>query len=145
MATGDKTPVLDLSTIAPIRPVVRIDGDDYEVALSSDFGLVDNHRLEELRKPMAAYASGDSEDQETVEAMAAALKEFTGMVLRGSEPELLDKLTEGQRLAIIQVFTDTAGWQAPTPATPRQRNRRTPEKSSPGSNGSTEAATQSAG
>ena len=121
-----KEPVLELSTLAPDRPRIKIDDELYEIAVPADFGLLETFRLDELRKPMQAYRSNGKPRSETnVIEMVAALKEFTGMVLRGADASVLDKLTEGHQVQIIQVFMNAAGWMEPGQVTTTERAPRT--------------------
>ena len=134
-----KEPILDLSTLAPDRPKIRIDGVIYEIAVNDDFGILDSHRLERLRLPMAAYADIETPTEANIEAMSDALKEFTAMVVRDATPELMAKLTENQKLSILRVFTNAAGWTEPEPSRPprtRRSRRQTTDNLSQGSNGS---------
>ena len=76
---------------------------------------------------MQAYTGAGTRTEEQVQGMIDALKEFTGLVLRGAGTELIDKLNEGQMVQIVQVFMTEAGWTVADPPTrtPSRRTRRT--------------------
>ena len=144
MAQNHSAPILELSTLAPERPKVKIDGHEYEIAVQTDFGLIAGNNLKRLHQPMSDYLTtvDDTPTDDVIAAMVAALSSFTLLVIRGATQELVDSLNENQQLQIVEVFTNAAGWTTspevttPTPATPTRR-RSTSEKSSRGSNGST--------
>ena len=148
MAQQTPAPILELSTLAPERPKVRIDGVEWEIAVQTDFGLVAGNHLKRLHKPMSDYLTtvDDNPTDEVVDAMVAALSSFTLLVVRDATPELVASLTENQQLSIVEVFTSAAGWTtspevetSPTPPTPAKptRRRSTSATSSQGSSGST--------
>ena len=144
MAQNHSAPILELSTLAPERPRIRIDGVDWEIAVQADFGLLDTEKLKRLHKPFSEYYEADDATDEVVGAMVAALGTFVLLVVRGATPELIQKLTDPQQLEIVGVFTNAAGWttspevETPAPIPPTPRRRSTSGKSSRGSNDSTD-------
>ena len=151
MAQQQGRPILELSTLAPDRPLITIDGARFEIAVPTDFGLLDEHKLKRLNVHMSAYYEADEPTEEVVADMIVALDQFCRIVILESTPEVVDSLTEGQQLQVVEVFTNAAGWTIPpevavtmpdpTPPPARRRSRRTSATSSPGSNGSTDQET----
>jgi hypothetical protein len=134
----NRVPLLSLDTLAPVRPFINIDGESYELAVKSDFGIVQSHRLAQLQAPMAAYnTDGDLTDDDAV-AMAGAVREFVSLIVRGSTPALLDQLTEAQMLQIIEVFTEAASLRRENEAAADPPPPQTMENSYPDFNISTE-------
>lgn len=141
-ATGDGAkPLLELSTLAPERPHITIDGERYPIALPEDYGLVDQAKMQRLqREALAAQEeiqhSPDDVGEETATRMGDLLRRMVTMVLPGLPEEIAAKLTDAHRLRIIEVFM-----QAVSPAPNRQARRtrrRTGATSSRGSSASTE-------
>ena len=135
---ANQKPILELSTLAPERTKIAIDGELYEIALATDFGLLDGYRIEQLQEPMRAYSKPGPRTEEIVAKMSEALEDFVGLVLK-APADVIAKLTESQMLQIVGVFTTASGIQTDPPPTPRRARRRTTGKSSRGSNGSSEA------
>ena len=149
MAQQTPAPILELSTLAPERPKIRIDGHEWEIAVQADFGLIAGNHLKRLHKPMLEYQATVDDDptDEVVDAMIAALSAFTLMVVRGATPELINSLTENQQLQIVEVFTNAAGGttspevEIPAPTPPTRRRRSTSGTSSQDSKDSTDPKT----
>lgn len=101
--------VLDLST-AFDRPMVRIDGVDYELLQRGDLGLVDQMRLWALQSRVAQVQAKSLE--QFVESDAAVVGEALDGALAILMPDLPEavrrRLREGQKLAILDSFTETA-------------------------------------
>ena len=136
-------PILNLSTLAPDRPKVIIDGYTYEIAVVADLGILSHHRIKQLHPSLEAYsqanASGEDPPEELVIAAVSAMEEFTKIVLLGATHELIHKLSDEQRVQIIGVFTAAAGWSPTEETRPKRKaRRRTTGRSSPGSNGTME-------
>ena len=138
-----KTPALELSTLTPDRLIVAIDDAKFSIHVVNDFGLLDQVRIDKLRVPMAEYydatksKKGVTDDQ--IEAMADSLAGLVEMIVMDLPKAVAQKLTDVQRLEIVQLF------MIGPPPTPRKRstnNRATPRTtggSSPAAKGSTGA------
>ena len=135
MAPSKKEPVLSLSTLAPDRPIVEIDGRNYEIATEGDLGLVNSGRLDELRPTMVAFSNtkGDKRTPKVLAEMSDAFKTFVELIVRDCDKSVTDKLNDSQRMAIIGVFTDVTTVNVtkpkpkpkPKPATPRTKRTTT--------------------
>lgn len=107
--------LLDLSTLAPERPTVRIDGAVYAMALPTDFGLVEHARLQRLQAKAAALQALTDPSDEDVADLARVVDDLAALVLPGLPAEVRARLGDMQRLAIVQAFRAALG-QAATPA-----------------------------
>ncbi len=141
-------PLLDLSTLAPTRPSIRIDGIDYEMAVMGDFGAVELFRIRTLGNEALAVQKVKDKDYTEQHAIdfSTNLSSQVQMLLTGLPDEVLAKLTDQMKGRILEVFFETTGQDtAEIVGAKRARTRRqTGEKSSPDSLDST-AATQKDG
>lgn len=144
---ADKKPyVLDLSTVEPARPLIRIDGQTYELALVSDFGLVQRARLQRLQKQVQDLArdQADRDDvsEDDAQALIDALDRVVQLVVREMPADLLKRLDEGQKVAIVEAFSKATGMKSPGTA-PAPSPKSTGARLSRGSKGSTGAVVAS--
>lgn len=122
--------LLDLST-AFDRPLVRIDGVDYQMMERGDLGIVDQMRIWQMYGRVAqirakapdAFADSDKA------VIAEALDTVLSVLIPDLPAAVRDRLREEQKLAILQSFTEAA---APTSEALPQVNPPTTESSSQG-------------
>jgi hypothetical protein len=104
-------PLLELTTVDPTtRPFVEIDGERYDLAVSADFGILDYARLDALVDRLNALrdsATADTLTPDQVDALAGVLRDGAAMVLR-APADVLDRLNDTQRFAVVQAFTSPA-------------------------------------
>lgn len=136
-------PLLDLTTLDPIdRPFITIDGERHELAVASDFGILAYGRLDNLVTRLEAIrdtATGDDADpltQGQIDELDRILKVGVEMVLRAPK-RVLAKLTDTQRLMVIQAFTTASRRTARKTNPNRAARRRTGVRSSQSSAAST--------
>lgn len=109
-------PILSLDTLEPPRPTVRIDGEPYELALLSDFDLLQRARLSRLLDDVGAIQREAAKEQ-TKRAFNALsenharrlekiLDEAIDMIVR-APAAVLRRLHNDQELAVIAAFTPT--------------------------------------
>jgi len=108
-------PLLTLETLEPQRPFITIDATPYELAVLGDFGLKEQARLARLMADATAIDAENakaSDGQATEltreqEALAdraiALLDEAVAMIVR-APAEVLAKLNQSQKIAILQAF-----------------------------------------
>lgn len=142
--TATAKPLLELSTLDPTeRPFVAIDGIHYHLLGSADFGLIGLNRLDrmvdQVNAMMARDRSAESLTDDEALELTEILKTTVGEVLRAPS-DVLNKLTDVQRLAILQAFTPASS-MAVTTKRPNRAARRTGARSSRGSRASTAQAT----
>lgn len=95
-------PLLSLST--PNRPFLTIDGQPYELAVPDDFGLVEVNRLQGiLARLNAIRPRADELSEAEVASLVEILRVGAALTLR-APAEVLERLTDRQRLAIIDAF-----------------------------------------
>ncbi len=124
-----KQPVLSLSTLAPDRPIIEIDGKKYEVAVTGDLDLVESSKLKALEPSLTAFYSvkGDNHSQKSLEEMSVTFTPFVELIVRDCAKSVTDKLKDSQRMAIINVFTNAAAGNVrkPKPATAKRKRTTT--------------------
>ena len=110
--TPSAEPALDLGSLDPERPRLRIDGIDYRYRVDMDLDLVQLARIERVRariSTLAEAATGDPSAEanlEQAEAVSQLLREGVELVLYDALPdEVAAKLNDVQRLAIVDAFT----------------------------------------
>jgi hypothetical protein len=109
-----RKPLLDLATVAPLRPTIRIDGLDYRLPLYEDFSLWQHSRLANLSGRAGepdALALADDADEVTVEQWAELDRlsadiygEMVATILPDVPAPTRAALTLPQRQAIIREF-----------------------------------------
>lgn len=128
-------PLLELSTLVPERPFIRVDGLPYDLRTSGDLGLVEIAQVTRLEaRSRALMAEADPSADVALEA-ARLLREAVRVVLM-APAEVVDRLNDTQCLAVLTSFTQTIQ----LPAMDRTAKRRAPStsgRSSPGSLAST--------
>jgi hypothetical protein len=137
-------PLLDLSTLDPLeRPFILIDGERYDLMVPGDFGLIALNKLDQMSAKvteMQARQKGEVLSDEDAAELTAVLGTVVGQILR-APAEVIEKLSDIQRLAVLGSFMPASSEAAPAkPRNPRAR-RRTGESSSRASRASTAPAT----
>ena len=117
--------LLDLSTLVE-RPWLTIDGKRYDMRVPSDFGLIHIAQFlrekEEIDDLMATQADQPATDERTVGRVVDLLTSACERIVV-APPEVLARLTDFQKLAVVDAFTRTVGVTEPT--TPNRQARRT--------------------
>ena len=104
--------VLDLSTVEPARPLIRVDGAVYELAVWGDFGLAQRTRLRQLQRRMLELTtalSADDAREDDARALVDTLDRIVAMVVRDLPSDVIARLDEEQKAAIVQAFTRATG------------------------------------
>lgn len=130
MTTTAAEPLLSLSTLAPERPFITIDGARYELAVPDDFGLTETAAI--LRAEEGMKSLGDTNDEAAVEAAKTHLRTVTSRVLR-APPEVIAKLRDFQCLEVVEAFTRAVGkmsTRTPNRATRRRQTGATSSRAS---------------
>ncbi len=136
--------ILASFTTDSIRPLVVIDGVEYEVAQREDFGLKDYVRVQALKSQlydrMIVTEDGSMSDEDVADA-ERMLNEFVRLVLRKCPETVLDKLSDLQKLSIAELFNSGLSRTMPQAAAPNRAAKRssTSTSSSRRSSGSTAA------
>lgn len=112
MASSTARPILDLGALEPERSHVRIDGADYRYRADMDLDLVHLARIERIRQRIAElYTEAERTpaqiaDPARAELVADMIREGVQLVMFDPIPgDVLDKLNDVQRLAILDAFT----------------------------------------
>ncbi len=124
-----KKPALDLSTLAPDRPVIAIDGTKYEMKVPQDFGLVDQARMRKLQPVLQNFFDKGVDDctDEEIEQAQDAMASFVEVLLL-APPEVCSNLSHAQREQIIVLFTKGLPSATEPPVKKPKRSRQTTGK-----------------
>lgn len=123
--------LLDLSTIHE-HPKIRIDGKLYEMLTGDDLGIRDIAEFQAIAKSAEKLQDGDLSPDEAGE-IAIMIDGMIRSITVGLPDNLREKLTDFQKIKIIEVFSDAVTEQTGRTATAKKS---TGEKSSPASNDS---------
>jgi hypothetical protein len=103
-----ESPILELSTLEPIRSKIKIDAKLYELARPSDFGLRDQHWLSSrATKIFEALGEEDLSDGQLV-VLESTLDEYIRKLVHKVTAAVVSKLSLAQKIEIINVFTAAA-------------------------------------
>lgn len=149
-------PLLDLGSLEPKRPTLRIDGADFRYRVDMDLNLVDLARIESVRErvdemgeEVKASASQKADPARGIRVRELLL-EGVGLMMYDPIPdETMAKLNDVQLLAIVDAFT-RATLRAALPLSFKARRellkaRPTSSSSSPASSASTRRRTRRSG
>lgn len=98
---------LDLSTVAPERALVSIDGTDFEMWSYEDFSLMEFGRIRRMLVRMSELEQLDSPTAEQSASHTALELEFLGLLLPDCPAELLARLPMSGRMRAITFFMGT--------------------------------------
>jgi hypothetical protein len=146
MDPATRRPVLDLGSLDPDRPFIRIDGREFAMKVAQDLNLLSLARIEKLQRRVAELQADTELDPEVrATEQARVLREGVGQVLHEPLPAEVDaKLNDIQRLAILDAFiraTLRAASQVKVPPVNRRQRRSISRKPSPASAVSTAPTT----
>ena len=113
---SEKPVALDISTVAPTRKRIKIDGEFYELTHPQELGLRRAHRIMIQGKRIAKTLEGDTTDEEidaVMEDLASVIREVVIEIPDG----VLERLTIWHYNSILEVFTAGAE-QVKTPKPP---------------------------
>ena len=103
--------LLSLSTLAPERPVIAIDGQQYECAVPDDFGVTEYTRFQRLfsqAQDLQQSPENETEEQAIARAVEAesVCRKAVRLIMPDLPTELLGKLRLTHLLAILGSYTD---------------------------------------
>lgn len=124
----------------PERPIIKLFGEAYGLISPQERSMEDNWRHASFARQQAEF-SVDTTTPEDVARMAANLKQVVYGLLPDAPPDVIDRLTDGQRLAILQVWNKRFFSPAGSPSG-KQPAGKTSQR---GSNASTAARTRGRG
>jgi len=106
-----KQQLLSLSTLDPERPVIEIDGQNYECAVAEDFGVIQHTRLERLiRKAQQlrdiAQAETDEDAEERAQEAEDACRKAVAIIMPTLPAAILAKLRLTHLFGIMKAYTD---------------------------------------
>jgi hypothetical protein len=129
MAEKRENVVLDLSTETPDRPVIRIDGKDYHLAIADDFTFAEFTWLAREGSKFGDLWAAENTNGE----LEKQLDKLCRMAFHDIPDEVYEKLNDGQKLQVLNVFTEAVETIGMT----LRQTARTSPKRSRGSKGST--------
>lgn len=137
--------ILDLSTLDPDRPFITVDGQDYDMVVPGDLGMLDTHRVRRLNGPLVAYTDVDEPTDKQIATAEKALEDLITIMVPSMPKKVAARLKAGQRLQITEGFMKTKEWKAMRGKAADEedeledlQNRPTSGTLSPDSNGATE-------
>lgn len=132
MTTDERNPLLELSTLAPERPFIVIDDRKYEFNVPEDFGILEIAAMaREETELRSLEAIDDAEAQSPVVVNRIVELLDTGVRRALREPgEIVDKLRDHQKLAIVDAFTRSVRTTTTAPNRASRRTRSTTPSSS---------------
>lgn len=146
-------PLLDLTTLAPDRESIFIDGQPYELIAPREASLRENAIIDRCRRALNLVSEQvdktltPEKRKQADKVITAALATAVRVLVPDAPDDVLAKLNDNQRLAIVQAFTRAARQKreaTPVNRAERRRSRSTTGSSSPASAGSTAPMTGSA-
>lgn len=105
--------LLELTTDAPERAIIKIDGKPYELRSGDDLGLKEDA---EFRRLVRSFS--DAQPGEDWQKLALTLDSMVGAVVLDLPVEVLAKLSDGKKLKIIEAFTKEVGAVRTPPSIP---------------------------
>ena len=106
-APQEEAVLLELSTVAPPRQHIVIDGDRYALVNRSSLGFVQMNRFTRLQRQLYTSEDLDPEDQtdEQVAATSRAMDEIIQIALPDCPRRTLALLPDIDKLRLVRVFT----------------------------------------
>ena len=144
------SPILDLGSLDPVRPILRIDGVDYRYRV--DLDLMRLAQIEQVRAKLARMQAeaGDEADPARAQLLGDCISEGVVLVMFDEIPaDVLGKINDVQRLAILDAFTRATlratSQTASKARAAQQAGRSTSPRSSHASSASTARRTRRSG
>jgi len=106
---ADDNVILDLSTLAPERKKIRVDGQLYELAVMDDFGLRDQQWISSRARDMWKGLDADKIEELDEEAVEFTLDQIVDKIVAQLPRESIVKLSISQKTQILSVFIKHAG------------------------------------
>lgn len=91
--------LLELTTDAPTRALIKIDDKTYELRSADDMGLKEQTELQKMNALVT-----DADTQKDWAAMSRVLDEMVHIVVFGIPDEVLAKLSDSKKLKIVEAF-----------------------------------------
>lgn len=102
---------------ARVRRAVVVDGERYELRDPDELSLRETNRLQAMVKQVGEVMEGQDIPDERLAVLEAALDGCVAATIPGMPGEIRAKLTDAQRVKLIQAFTNARG---PAPAAGEQ-------------------------
>lgn len=100
--------LLELTTDAPERAVIKIDGKPYELLSRDDLGLKEDAEFRRLVKEFS-----DEQTGKDWQKMDVLLGSMVKSIVINIPNEVLEKLSDAKKLKIIEAFTKEVGSNRP--------------------------------
>ncbi len=134
-------PILELSTLVPDRPIIKIDGQSYEMAVYEDLSFKDEALLKKAGRMLVEASKAEDPTNEQFDELAQLVNRSLRVVVPGIPDDVFHKLPDGHKVQILMAFTRAARRTILSPPSEtgatKNSNRRTSVKSSRSSKGST--------
>lgn len=114
--------ILELRDEEPDRPFMRFAGEVIHFKLQSDLSLKEYKRVQSLGKAFEGL-SDDDVDEKKMDDMVSALVDAARLCLYDAPDGLVETMTDGERLKIVEAFVialrPQANPEAPSETTPQ--------------------------
>ncbi len=105
MAENDK-PILDLSTLVPERPKIRIDGELYELAVMDDLGIRAQQWIVSHTNALQPFFERDELNEQEEADIEFAVREYVKRVAPGVPEEIVAKLSVWSCFRLVMFYVD---------------------------------------
>jgi len=97
-------PLLDLDTLV-VRPVIRIDGEACEILSPDELPVLTSHALASKGRRMDELMKLPELNRDQRGELEALVQQISGAIMEPVPQALRDKLSDAQRMAVIEAFT----------------------------------------
>lgn len=104
MAEPSEDTLLDLSTEVQRKSVV-IDGERYSMRHPDEFSFAEQKKLRASSQKIDELLKSEHSDDETLDELERTPKQVVAMVMPDLPKEVADRLTDDQRLSIVNAFS----------------------------------------
>lgn len=126
-------PIIALNRIRDVvRPFLTIDGEKYEMAIPSDIGVFEQSMISAVQRRFNRYQETEDalDDPDAATKLANALDKMTRTVVRGVPDDVLNTLTDQQKLEILGAFTKAVQKTADEKKTTASSSSKKPSRAS---------------
>ncbi len=100
--------LLDITTLID-QPTIKIDGEQYDILHPDQLGILDFQRLSAMAERLAALTSKTDVSECEAAELVKIITNLTDRIMNGVPGDVRAKLTEGQRIAVAEVFMRIPG------------------------------------
>lgn len=99
-----RTTALNIETLIE-RPTIDIDGTLYEILSPDELSIIQHHSFAATGRRLEELMKSDQLDENEAHEMQAIVTDISDEIMVGVPDDIAEKLTDAQRLAVLDVFT----------------------------------------